>query len=357
MNHPEFKIGNRLIALHEPTYFIADIASNHGGDLRVAKQLIYDAAEAGANAAKFQHFRAETLVSKFAINTKEEKLAHQKSWGKSVFDTYRDVEVPLEWTQSLADTAKECGIDFFTAPYDLEIIDFIDQYVPAYKVGSGDITWIESIQKMASKNKPIIFATGASDLVDVDRVIDSISDFNVSICVMQCNTNYTGNENNTEFLNLNVIKSFSRKYPTLTLGLSDHTGGHLSVLGAISLGARVIEKHFASSVSPDNPDLHFSLNPAQWRKMVDDSLTLQSALGDGIKRVEYNELESQIAQRRALRYRSSFAAGHLIRSEDLIPLRPAPSYSMAPYEKGLAIGKTLLTDVTEQQIVTLADFT
>ena len=357
MNQPDFKIGKRLIALDEPTYFIADIASNHGGYLSVAKQLIYDAAEAGADAAKFQHFRAETLVSKFSNNTKEEKLAHQKSWRKSVFDTYRDVEVPLEWTQSLADTAKECGIDFFTAPYDLEIIDFIDQYVPAYKVGSGDITWIESIQKMATKGKPIIFATGASDLNDVDRVIDSISDFNVGICVMQCNTNYTGSANNIEFLNLNVLKRFSAKYPSITLGLSDHTGGHLSVLGAISLGARVIEKHFASSASPDNSDLHFSLNPAQWRKMVDDSLTLQSALGDGIKRVEFNELESQIAQRRALRYRYSFGAGHLIRPEDLIPLRPAPSSSLAPYEKGLVIGKTLVTDVAEQQVISFADFT
>lgn len=356
MNHPEFKIGNRLITLDKPVYFIADIASNHGGDLEVAKQLIYDAAEAGADAAKFQHFRAETLVAKFGVSEKEAKLAHQESWGKSVFDTYRDVEVPLEWTQSLAETAKECGIDFFTAPYDLDIIEFIDRYVPAFKVGSGDITWIESIQRMASKGKPIIFATGASELNDVDRVIDAISNFNVGVCVMQCNTNYTGSSSNIEYLNLNVLKKFAEKYPSITLGLSDHTGGHLSVLGAISLGARVVEKHFASSSSPDNPDLHFSLTPAQWRRMVEDSQALQRALGDGVKRVELNELDSQIAQRRALRYRLSFTAGHVLRYEDLIPLRPAPPDSLAPYQLDLVIGKRLTAGVAEQQIISMSDF-
>lgn len=356
MSYPEFKIGQRLIGLDEPVYFIADIASNHGGNLDIAKQLIYDAADAGADAAKFQHFRAETLVAKYGVSARDAKLAHQESWGKSVFETYKEVEVPLEWTQSLAETAKECGIDFFTAPYDLDIIDYVNQFVPAYKVGSGDITWIESIQRMASKGKPIIFATGASDLSDVERVINSIREYNIGICVMQCNTNYTGSPKNIESLNLNVLKDFAAKYPLITLGLSDHTAGHLSVLGAISLGARVIEKHFASSSSPNNPDLHFSLTPIQWRKMVNDSLSLQSALGDGVKRVEINELDSQIAQRRALRYRFSFTAGHVLRSEDLIPLRPAPPNSLAPYEANLVIGNRLTIDVNEQQTILLSDF-
>ena len=346
----EFRIGNRVINIDTPPYFIADIASNHGGKLSIAKELIYQAAEAGADAAKFQHFRAETLVSKIQDKHTSGKLAHQTTWSKSAFETYRDFEIPLDWSEVLSKTAFECGIDYFTSPYDLDIIDSVAPFVPVFKVGSGDITWIESIRKMATFGKPIIFATGASNQLDVDRVVVELEKANVPFCVMQCNTNYTGNVQNLKFLNLNVLKEYAKRYPGTVLGLSDHTEGHVSVLGAITLGARVIEKHFALEKSPLNPDKKFSLIPSAWAKMVSQSRDLYYALGDGIKRVEINEIEAQVAQRRCLRYRKNLKKDHLLTLEDLVPLRPAPKNSLSPIEADLIIGKKLVTDVTEHEV-------
>ena len=132
------------------------LVDSHDGDLERAKLLIELAAKSGAHAAKFQHFRAKTIVSRKGFAELGSKLAHQQSWDKDVYDVYESAEVPWEWTESLAEHAKLCGIDFFTAPYDLEAVDHVDEFVVAYKVGSGDIDWIEEIEYMASKKKPTL---------------------------------------------------------------------------------------------------------------------------------------------------------------------------------------------------------
>lgn len=355
--NPEIQIGNSKIGLDHPTYFIADIASNHGGDLEIAKTLIIEAAAAGANAAKFQHFRAETLVSSVGFEALGEKIAHQKVWNESAFQVYKNVEVPFSWTKELQITANQVGIDFFTAPYDLQFIDDVEEMVSAYKIGSGDITWLESIGKMAKKLKPILLATGASTLEDVERAVACIESYNNAIVIMQCNTNYSGERENINYINLNVLAEYKDRFPNRILGLSDHTPGHLVVLGAVALGARVIEKHFASNSSPANPDLHFSLTPKEWRRMVDETRELESSLGDGNKKIEKNEIESVIAQRRSLRYSRNLPVGHVILEEDLISLRPAPIGSLPPYFSREALGKILHSRVEYQQVVNLQDFT
>ena len=301
----EIELGNKKISLNHAPYFIADIAANHDGDLQRAKLLIEKAAEAGADAAKFQHFRAATIVSRKGFSELGKKIAHQENWTKDVYQVYEEAQVPWEWTESLATHARDCGIDFFTAPYDLEAIDFVDPYVIAYKVGSGDIDWIEEIEYMASKKKPMIIATGASTLVDVDRAVHAMEIMNAPLVLMQCNTNYTGVMDNLKFLNLNVIKQYADRYENIILGLSDHTPGYVSVLGSIALGARVIEKHFTDDTSRIGPDHGFSLDPNSWREMVDLSRSLFQAMGDGVKKIELNEQDSSIVQRRALRFRNS----------------------------------------------------
>ena len=150
MNNNNFKIGNSDISTNSKTYFIADIAANHDGDLEKAKDLIYMAKEAGADAAKFQHFKAKTIVSDFGFKNLGSKASHQKNWNKSIYEVYEDAEVPLDWTETLYETCQKADIDFFTSPYDINEIDFIDKYVPAYKVGSGDITFHKIIEKMAT---------------------------------------------------------------------------------------------------------------------------------------------------------------------------------------------------------------
>jgi N-acetylneuraminate synthase len=181
------------IAKIEPssrTYFIADIAANHDGDLERALHLIRLAADSGANAAKFQHFSAETIVSNRGFQELGGKLAHQATWEKNVVEVYQEATLPLSWTEALVKECKDSGIEFFTSPYSLELIDFVAPHVPVFKIGSGDITWIEAIERMSSFGKPILLATGASAIEDVDRAIDAIRKHKVKIILKELNLIY-----------------------------------------------------------------------------------------------------------------------------------------------------------------------
>lgn len=338
-----------------PIYFIADIAANHDGNLDRAKRLIEMAANSGASAVKFQHFRAKYIVSRRGFQDLRGKLSHQSSWSKSVYDVYEEASLPWAWTEKLAITAQNCGVDFFTAPYDLEAVDFVDQYVPAFKVGSGDITWIEAIEHMASKGKPIFIATGASSMSDVERAVTAIRKHKVAYCLMQCNTNYTGKDENKTKTNINVLNTFSQKFSDSVLGLSDHTTDNVTVMASIAIGAKAIEKHFTDDTSREGPDHHFSLDATSWRKMVDEVKLLQEILGDGEKKIEENELETAIIQRRALRYKRKLKKGHVLTKEDIFPLRPHSPNGVPPYLLSTLLGKTLNSDVSEDELLTLDD--
>ena len=136
------------------------------------------AAKAGADAAKFQHFKAETIVSDLGFRNLKKKLSHQSKWKKSVFQVYKDASINFAWTKGLKKQCKKYNIDFMTAPYDLDYVDKVNKYIPAYKIGSGDITWLEIIKKIANKKKPVIIATGASSLEDVLRAVKTIKKYN-----------------------------------------------------------------------------------------------------------------------------------------------------------------------------------
>lgn len=344
MNNNSFKIGKSEISNTSNTYFIADIAANHDGDLEKAKDLIYMAKEAGADAAKFQHFKAKTIVSDYGFKSLNSNSSHQKSWKKSVYEVYKDAEVPLLWTETLSETCKKADIDFFTSPYDINDIDYINKFVPAYKVGSGDITYHDIVTKMASYNKPIIVATGASEIEEVISLISKVEKQNNDIVLMQCNTNYTANPENFKYINLNVLKSYALYFPNIILGLSDHTLGHSTVLGAVSLGAKVIEKHFTDNNNLEGPDHKFSMNPKTWRDMVDATRELEYALGTSIKKIEENEQETSILQRRCLRIKDTLKEGTTIEENMLEVLRPAPKEAILPYEINKIIGKKLRVD-------------
>lgn len=339
----------------EKTYFIADIAANHDSDLARAKMLIEKAKEAGADAAKFQHFQAKNIVSDVGFRNLKTKKSHQSAWKESVFEVYEKASLPREWTAELFNHCKAYEIDFMSSPYDFESVDLLDKFVEVYKIGSGEITWLEEIDYICKKGKPIILATGASTLEDVSIAVNLINQNNVDLVLMQCNTNYTGNNDNFKYLNLNVLKTFSDKFPRIVLGLSDHTEGCISVLGAVALGARVIEKHFTDDTGREGPDHTFSLDPITWSKMVESVRTLELALGDGIKRVEGNELETVIIQRRGLRFTQNVSKGTILTREHLSVLRPAPANSFKASELNLVVGKTTKTDVFENQDV-LAKF-
>jgi len=346
---------NRKFGKDFPAYFIADIAANHDGNLERAKRLIELAAEAGADAAKFQHFSAETIVSEKGFRELGSSLAHQSSWKKTVVQVYEEASIPWDWTPHLAEVATRCGIDFFTAPYSLSAIDHIDPYVELYKVGSGDITWLESLNYIGSKGKPVLLATGASSMDDVERALMTLKKFNVPIVLMQCNTNYSGDPANVQFANISVLKNYAKLFPNVILGLSDHTPNNLTVLASIALGAKAIEKHFTDDRNRPGPDHYFSLDPITWKAMINEARTLESALGNGKKKIEENEKESIIVQRRSLRYASDLAAGHMLKINDLVALRPAPQGSLQPFEIEKLIGNKLKADVNFHDVASISD--
>jgi len=349
------EIQGKKIGLEYPTYFIADIAANHDGDLERAKDLIYLAAEAGADAAKFQHFNASTIVSDYGFKNMGGKQSHQSNWEKSVFEVYKDASVSLDWTESLKETCNKVGIPFFTTPYALSVVDFMDAHVPAYKIGSGDITWIEMVEKVAHKQKTYIIASGASTLDEVHRAVSAALRINPMLCLMQCNTNYTASLENFKYIQLNVLKTYQAMYPNLVLGLSDHTPGHSTVLGAIALGARMIEKHFTDNKDRVGPDHAFSMSPQDWRTMVDNARELEAALGTGVKIVEENEIETVVVQRRALRPHAKMSKGSIIAKVDFVPLRPCPKDAIQPHELKSILGKRLKRDIIEGDYLRVGD--
>jgi sialic acid synthase SpsE len=343
------KIGDTPIGGNHPTYFIAEIGANHDGSLDRAKLLIRLAKEAGADAAKFQNFRAPKIVSDFGFSHMNAQVSHQAKWEKPVTEVYASASIPFEWTPILKETCDEVGIDYFSSPYDFEAIDMLDSYVPAYKIGSGEITWIEACERMAQKGKPVILATGASDIGDVQRAVHAILEINPQLVLLQCNTNYTAADGNFDNIHLNVLKTYHDMFPDVILGLSDHTHGHATVLGAVALGARVIEKHFTDDNNRVGPDHPFAMNPEAWAAMVKATRQLERAMGSGDKFVADNERETVVIQRRCLRAARDIKPGEIIDREMIDVLRPATIGAIMPYEIQNVIGLKALERIPAGQ--------
>jgi len=336
-----FAIGGQEISIRSPTYFIADIAANHDGDLERAKALIWAAKAAGADCAKFQHFKAGKIVSAAGFDALGAQSAHQSSWKKSVVEVYDQYHTRDSWTDALVATCEAAGIAFMTTPYDLEALETHALRGPAIKIGSGDITWTSFITACAAKGLPMLLATGAATMTEVEAAVEAALAVNPNLCLMQCNTNYSGSLDNFRSVNLRVLGSFAAHWPGLPLGLSDHTPGHSAVLGAVALGARVVEKHFTDDNGREGPDHAFALNPRTWADMVGAVRELEAALGDGVKRVEANETQTVVVQRRAVRAARALAPGQPITAQDLEMLRPCPIGAVEPHAADQLIGRVL----------------
>jgi sialic acid synthase SpsE len=350
-----FPIGSHTVGLDHPTYFIADIAANHDGDIQRAKDLIWLVAESGGQAVKFQNFRAHTIVSDYGFRALSGQKSHQASWRKSVYEVYDDASLPLAWTAELKATADAAGVDYFTAPYELGLIKELDPYVCAWKLGSGDITWHEEIAELARGGKPLLIATGAATMDEVRQAMAVALQHCQQIVLMQCNTNYTASVENFRYIALNVLKTYGRYYPDVVLGLSDHTPGHATTLGAIALGARAVEKHFTDDTGRDGPDHRFSMDPAAWREMVERARELEAALGGEEKRVMDNERETLVLQRRAIRAARPIAAGTTLALDDLEVLRPCPEDALPPYRINQLLGRTTRRSIESGDCVYIND--
>lgn len=342
----EVTISGRTIGLTHPTYFIAEVGSNHDGDLERAKALVHLAAESGAEAVKFQNFSASKIVSEVGFRDVT-PAEHQAAWKKSIVDTYADAETPPDWTPVLKRECDAAGVHYLSSPYDLDAVDMLDPYVPAYKIGSGDIDWIEEITHAAVKGKPVILATGASAIADVQRAVQAALAVNPQLILLQCNTNYTACPENFHHLHLNVLKTYATMFPEVVLGLSDHMRGPVACLGAVALGARVIERHFTDDDTREGMDHRFATPPGEFRDLVDRTRELEQALGSHRKFVAENETDSALVQRRSLYAARDIRRGEMLTRDAVSVLRPALPGSILPPELGRVLQSKALDDIAQ----------
>lgn len=340
MNVKPIKIGKKLVGENHPCYIIAEIGSNFNGSLTLAKKLIKLAKKSGANAAKFQTFRTEDLISKKGF---EQKNAFQKKWKKSVWDVYKNAEFPREWHTELSSYCKKLKIDFFTSPWDFDAVDsLVKSKSPVIKIGSGDITYLEILKYIGSKNLPVLLATGASTLEEISLAVKTIkSTGNDKIILMQSITQYPSQISDA---NIRVLQTLKNKF-NLNIGYSDHSPGSLVSLCSVAVGACVIEKHFTLDPKMAGPDHPHSMSPSSFQSMVKEIRTLETALGTGVKKVENSEKQTRIIQRRGIWTIKSLKKGEKFTRENIRSLRPVKGLSSLHYEK--LLGKKCKRDMKE----------
>ncbi len=341
----KIKIGDRLVGEGKPTYIIAEIGSNFDGSLEQAKHLIDLAVKLRADAAKFQSFLPDKIIAREAFR---EKSSFQARWDKSVYEVYSDAMVPRAWHRELADYCKEKNIDFFSSPYDKEAADLLDEIgVPVFKIGSGDITYLSLIEYIAQKGKPIILGTGASSMGEIEEAVNVIrSTGNEDIILLQCITNYPSP---FEHANIRAMVTLRDAFEVL-VGYSDHTPGSVVPLGAVALGACVIEKHFTFDKARKGPDHPFAMDVQEMASMIEDIRKLEFALGSPIKQLTDTETETVILQRRSLFAKIDIETGTTIASEMIEPLRPARGILLKHID--LVVGRRAKVDIPKGEPIT-----
>lgn len=338
----EIKIGDKIIGENYPTYFIAEIGANFDGSIEKAKRLIDAAKVAGADCAKFQTFSTPKIVSEGGFSRMELKGVHG-SWGRTVSDVFKDVEFPIEWHKEISDYCKAVGIDFSTSPYFKEAVDLcVDLDVPFIKIGSGDLTWLEMLDYAASKGKPIMLATGDATMSEIDEAVRTIeATGNKDLVLMQCITNYPSK---IDSANVNVLKTYQVAFDVLT-GYSDHAPGPVVALTSVVIGGRVIEKHFTLDKTDKGPDHPHSMEPDEFKQMVDFIREAERAMGSSRKEVVAEEGETVYVQRRCLYAKNDIKKGDVINENDIDVLRPA--LGVPPKYKKIVTGKIACNDIVK----------
>jgi sialic acid synthase SpsE len=334
------KINGKTIGDNQPVYCIAEIGSNFDGDLKRAKYLVDLAKKSGADAVKFQSFLTDKIISKEGFENL--KMGFQAKWKKPVYDVYKAAEFPREWHKKIFEHCKTKNITFFSAPYDFEAVDLLEEIdVPAFKIGSGDITWTELIEYIARKNKPILLATGASTLEEIEEAVKVIrSTGNKDLILLQCVTNYPSGFGSA---NIKAMARLREKFDCL-VGYSDHTPGSIVPLGVTALGGCVIEKHFTDDKSREGPDHPFAMDANDFEIMVKSIRTLEKALGNR-KEIYVEENQTIILQRRCLRASKNIQKGTILSRDTIDVLRPAPRNCIQPNDIKKIIGRKMKKDI------------
>lgn len=343
------EINDKKIGIDQPVFIIAEAGVNHNGNIEIAKRLIDVANKAGADAIKFQSFKAEKVAS--GIASKADYQKQNTDANQSQLEMIKGLELSVEDHYLLQSYTKQQGILFLSTPFDKESTDLLeDMAIPAFKISSGEITNWSFLDYVASKNKPMILSTGMSFLSEVDEAVRVIHQAGCNnLILLHCVSNYPAAVANT---NLRAMETLATAFK-VPVGYSDHTPGIEVALAAVALGACVIEKHFTLDKNLPGPDHKASLDPDELQALVTGIRTVEQALGNGIKEPVSSESESRIIGRRSIATASNIPKGTVITSELLTSLRPATGIS--PTDIDRIVGKKSKQNIASGQLIFWSD--
>jgi len=336
---PSVKIGNRRVGTGYPTYIVAEVSANHRQQFDEAVKLIEAAKEAGADAVKLQTYTPDTLTIK--SDRAEFRIGGGTPWdGKKLYDLYAEACMPWEWQPKLKKVADKLEIDLFSTPYDKTAVDFLEGMgVPAYKVASFEIIDVPLIEYIASKGKPIIISTGMATLTEIGEAVQAARGAGATqIALLKCTSAYPAPP---EEMNLRTIPHLTEVFG-VPVGLSDHTLGITVPVAAVALGACIIEKHFTLSRSISSADSVFSLEPQEFKAMVDAIRTVEKALGEVRCDVSQQEAKSRVF-RRSLFVVKDMKAGEIFTEENVRSIRPG--YGLHPRHLKDVLGRRAAQDI------------
>lgn len=343
-----FRIGERTVGPGHPTYVIAEAGANHNRDLDTALELIEVAADAGADAVKFQTYRAEGMYSRHTPMMTYLRDADLVDDQESVWDLIKRVEIPWEWHQDLARAARARGLDFLSTPFEEAAVDLLESVaVPAYKIASYEITHLPLIEHCAKTGKPLLLSTGMASLGDIERALDTANAAGCQdVMLLHCAISYPPRFAD---LNLRAIETLQQAFG-VPIGWSDHTMGHTADVAAVTLGACAIEKHYTLNRDQPGPDHGFAVEPDELADMVTAVREAEAALGSTVKRRTDAEAELYRLARRSLVAARRIPAGQRISEQDLAVKRPG--FGIAVHERDIVLGHTATRDIDEDEVLT-----
>jgi len=334
-------IGERTIGEGHPVFIIAEIGYNFNNPDEALASIDL-AANSGVDAVKFQTFRAETVTSRFTEFPEE-------AGGTNQFDEFKHYEMSEEMHQKLFNHARKRGIMAFSTPAYFDDADLLERLdVPVYKIGSDDLVNLPFVRYVAEKGKPVIFATGMATLAECAEALDTIKQAgNEQVVILHCISNYPIED--LGFVNLNVIRAFRNAF-NVPVGFSDHTTTPTASLGAVALGASVIERHFTIDKKLDAPDAFFSADPDEMSALVESIRDLEKALGDGVKRPTSTEQDMRLETRKSAIARVDIRKGKVIAQDMIIVKRPGTG--IPPRLAYLVPGRRAKQDIAADEVIT-----
>lgn len=322
----------------DKTYIIAEMSANHAGSIERAKEIIHAAKESGADCIKIQTYTADTMT--IDCNNKYFNIENGTWKGENLYKLYQKAYTPWEWQAELKEEAKKADIDFLSTPFDKTSVDFLEEIgIEFYKIASFELVDIPLIKYVASKNKPVIISTGMGTLEEIEEAVEAVySQDNRELALLKCSSVYPAI---TDDMNLAVIKDMKERF-NIPVGLSDHSLGSLGAVGAVAMGASIIEKHICMSRKIENPDSSFSMEPDEFKQMVKDIRNIERAVG----KVSYGpskQEEESIKVRRSIFAVRDIKKGEKLTDENIRVIRPG--YGMKPKYYNDILGKEPLHDI------------